>query len=1340
MFFKRLIFVATLLTINCYSHAKTINRADYSEKLNQLIQETDSETYREILAELSQTPTYEFRKALVDKLDNIMLLSRDEVVEDLHEMTKIISETVKLFMRIGSKDNVHMLGQMIEWLDHNVDNKVLTEEIFQTILHIGDIPYLELPSIDESIQDQSRALVAIDHSQNKRVYELALRRAEDLLADMQAKVIEQDEILKVLQALFIEDTISDGQRLSPEILYLMGLPGIGKDTIAEAYVDALWQQSGAHKDHMFRMNIRNKAEIWSYLGSAKGYVGSGDLPAFLRFLVEHSGGKYLTKVVQNAKGDEQTIIEKNPEWNGTYVGTKPHRAVVFVNESHNIPKEVKDNILKQAIERGIFPINNPGSTPNSVDHLEIPVTFVFASNEGISLLEPREKNGARMGEPLSYEELLENYYRVKDDKQKLKQAILNHNGEKNDPVADGAPGTSEEFLSRIPSSRIHLLKPISPDGLRRITRLFEAALTARLREAVGPMGQFDIRLSEELVEFLISYNYIASDGARPLKDRLESFVFEPFYESIINRRIRPSGQNLTIDIGLREYNNNARSLQFNVFEGDREYIQEDSDPSYSFTRLIAQTLKDRPQAALSDEEVQELVALRERITSQVFGVEHIVDRLIEAVITSESESRNMEANRSATVMAFLGKTSTGKTETAKQYVKARYGEDQLPTVIDFNGIRDLQSMKAKILGTVDSRNNPIASDFMKAYDRANGRIAFIFDEAANAPKELLKGLYEILRESTVTGFSDGKPRKMRNVSIILTGNAGEEIYQNISPDLSTRRYAQAMEEVFKLFVRNEALQTRILTQTFPEALLARIGRNIFHFGPLSNKSRRQIAQLKLLQGLKRLLPKPSERGWHVQFASEKDLLDMFHMIEIEGYNQAYQGASIDKFVKEAIIDAVKTKLLTSGFRNDSQVVLSVGELVAPKDGNTPPYRVLTLTSESGREIEVQVELQRQIKDLPQNINQRLLVTFHEVGHEIVSHYFFHEVLEPSLLKILPGVSIIDGELVSYAGIRGGIQNQQIEPTKEMVLRRAAVLTGGYMAEQIVTIGNRHGAGKSNDIKRATAYIQQAILQWGLSERWDRQAIPPNTSISDYIDKHLSEREKERLHEITQDWLSRAEQMARTAIISNLHGAFFNLSQELARVGDLNGDQINEIYARSGFVFNASQAIQENYDPRQVYRDLESMLSSNKDRLLEKYSLDNVLNDPLFYENAFNDLSSWSTGLLGRMLRRSTTWTSLSRHEQMMAQVIISGFFEDQNLTPRMSDEVWQFSEVIDPDAVLREREEAEKEGVIEMENFELQSEQPTAIEYTSEEVDLEETSEPTTHTGSLTCRSILSPR
>ena len=66
------------------------------------------------------------------------------------------------------------------------------------------------------------------------------------------------------------------------------------------------------------------------------------------------------------------------------------------------------------------------------------------------------------------------------------------------------------------------------------------------------------------------------------------------------------------------------------------------------------------------------------------------------------------------------------------------------------------------------------------------------------------------------------------------------------------------------------------------------------------------------------------------------------------------------------------------------------------------------------------------------------------------------------------------------------------------------------------------------MRRSTAIIQDAILRYGLVPEWGTRAIPEGITTTDYIDKTLSDNEKIRLNEITNQWLAEAEQLVAAA--------------------------------------------------------------------------------------------------------------------------------------------------------------------------------------------------------------------
>jgi len=1210
-------------------------------------------------------PTKEAYDVVVRRIERLPdhknLMERNSIVK----IEETVTVLIRLMNLLGTYRDLPLLVDFAKWAHWAVSSQETDDRVLRTLLHLKNTAHNnKLKSFTKT-----ETLTTTDSAERKsKSHKSALIGVDQFYESMSKEVVGQDEILKSMRDLYLKDMLTNGERKAPELFYLIGLPGNGKDTIAEAYVDALHKRAGAHNEHMFRMNIRNKAEAWTYFGSAKGYVGSSEMPALLKFLVEHSGGRYQLGTEIDSQGKERTVVNQNPEWKsekGLLASKGADKAVVFVNEAHNIPKSIKDNVLKQAMERGIFTINNPGQGPNAVTSMEVPVTFIFATNEGISLLESREKNGARIGKPLSYERLMENYDLVSKDKTALRQSILEGNGEKNNPVGEDSPGTSEEWLNRIPNHRLHILKPLSPESLVSIAKIVADKLSLDLSRSKGSLGSYDVQISDELTKFVTTYDYIPSENARPIKGRVESFIFDQIYSALQSQKIRPLGVKQEISIDLHKYENGAVSVVFNV-------KVKGSDEVYRFRRLISQTLKDVPPKALSNQRVEEIVSMRQQILDNVFGVEHIVDELIKSALVSESSSKNSgESKRPATVLAFLGKSSTGKTETAKQYVKARYGESEKPVIIDFNGVRSLEALEAKILGSVDARKNAISSDFMKAYDRAkDGNIAFIFDEAANAPKELLKGLYELLRESVATGFSDGKPRSMKNVTIVLTGNAGEQIYDAIPNDLPTDVHERALNEVFRVFMNNESLQQRVLKENFSEAFLARLGRNIYHFGPLQYSSKRQIAQLKLSQGLDSLKAKTSERGWEIAFASEQDLLNLFGMIEKDGFDHAYQGASIDRFVRDSIIDRIKSSLLIEKIENNTEVILEVIDKPVLKTELDAVYvsRQIKLTIPSGKEILVEIPVGQKHDNIEKTDLDRVLTAYHEAGHEIVSEVYFGDRVRPKFLSIIEGVSLIGDQFVHYAGLRSGEYIEDSRYTKEVVLRNVAILTGGYVAQQLVTLGARDDAGKSNDMHRATKMVQESILRNGLSDEWGKAAVPSGMKIEDYIN-NLSENDQSLLRKITDRWLIEGEKLAREAILINADRLFLRMGQEIAKKGYLNKDDILKLYDDNGVITERSgaefdEAVKSVNDVLEIVDSGIKKSKGNfaKDFTAKDFSLDKA-------SSAYDILARKARGLMG-VFSFKNSWSNLTDLQKVVAGSYISGKVADKSRDARIADEFW----------------------------------------------------------------------
>lgn len=1146
--------------------------SDYADALDSVFSENDR-LVREALNYLAQFPSTEAlditKRRILREVDVILNSQSGRVLD---KSAEILIAALSTLGSIANKDETSFVIAIKDKFDEKniflIYPPKLETSFTDCILQLrhDSKTLVAIPSAGDMLREQRRS----NHFQGKSASELRryfLGPIDAFEKYMRANIVEQDEVVNALVNLNLKERLY--ARLDqPELFYLIGQPGTGKDTIAQTYVDALWGYENAHYEHLFEVTANNKAEIWGLLGSTSGFVDSSKVGSLIRYLVEHSNGKYNIQIVKEGDREKEVVVE-NPAWReGENTLLRQPPPVIFINEAHDIPKSVKEQLLKKALLTGRFPINNPGHLAGAALFVQIPnMHIIFASNEGSELLEPRAKNGERIGRPLTYDELAENWRTIAPDKNRLRDAIRKTNGgDRNVRRDDEAPGNSEAFLNRFRNDRIFLLKPISPDGLKKIIQQRLDREIRKLRdEANFQFGSLDLRISNTTIDFIQQHDYIASENARPMTNNVNSIVVDTLMESLRHGRIYPARSGQVVHLDLHTYPSGVSAL---VFQVDRQ-----GETPYQFTRIIRETLSKRHRQPIPEARIQDLLKMSDKMKQNVFGIDHIVDHLIDRIIAAEAETYglgNDEKNaRRAILMSFLGLTSTGKTETAKQLAQARFGTVEALKVIDFNHVKSVEDIREKIFGTRDAYGEVVTSDFMKHYDAANGRgVVFVFDEIANAPRDLLQALYEIFREKVVHGFVDNKTRTMSNVTIILTGNAGKEIYDNLPADLPLDVREGAMHEVYKDFMQNPQRQYGVLKKHFPEPLIARIGlANIFFFGPHTHKSKRQVTLLKLLAALEEIKPERGKRGWYLQFSDNESFLRLVELIETEGFEIEGQGESIGKYVNEQFKDKIIAKLNRSQIPSGQKIQLDVesDEITSQERGLERRQRQLLLTAANGEKIQLAIHGKPPVIKVDKPKLDFVLTAYHEAGHEIVDRVFFGDRHQSKYLSIRPGVTDTGLGYVHYAGLASSEVKESTRLTKAAVLRHVAKLAAGYVAEELITIGHRSGPGKQNDMQRATSLIYEAIMIMGLSPNWGTQAVPPDMTIGEYIEKHLSEKDRERINEEVRAWLKDGESMARSALLVNFTNALKPLAQKIASQGDLQRAEIDRFYSQHNLI-------------------------------------------------------------------------------------------------------------------------------------------------------------------------------
>lgn len=215
--------------------------------------------------------------------------------------------------------------------------------------------------------------------------------------------------------------------------------------------------------------------------------------------------------------------------------------------------------------------------------------------------------------------------------------------------------------------------------------------------------------------------------------------------------------------------------------------------------------------------------LDKRVFSQDFATTSIARRLQLCVAGLNDPSKPMSS------LLFTGSTGVGKSEITKQLAKILFGDDQ----------RHLIRFDMTEWGRDDSVD--LFREELSRQVWATSHCVLLFDEIEKASPLVVRLLLQVLDDGRLSD-KDGRQVSFLNTYIVLTTNAGSEIYRTIGEynaddhgsEASMREYEKVIEESIKSTDGGK----------FPPELLGRIDA-IVPFQPLSRPTLRKIMMKKL---------------------------------------------------------------------------------------------------------------------------------------------------------------------------------------------------------------------------------------------------------------------------------------------------------------------------------------------------------------------------------------------------------------------------------------------------------------------------------------------------------------
>lgn len=377
----------------------------------------------------------------------------------------------------------------------------------------------------------------------------------------------------------------------------------------------------------------------------------------------------------------------------------------------------------------------------------------------------------------------------------------------------------DEFhqVVQLSKAAVEALKPLLADSGTRGIRVIAATTYREFREHISPNQPLVERLQRITLD--APSKEMVVDILRGMAHRygvdnqfVNSNIFEAIYEyteRYIPASAQPRKSILVLDSMVGWYRYKRRRLNMQLLA---DVIYESTGVNVAF-RVDASKIEDE---------------LNKRVFAQEYATKMIAKRLQVCVADLNDKSKPMSS------MLFCGASGVGKTEITKQLAKVLFDDERRLIRMDMSEYANEESLerfRAELTTMVWERPYSIV----------------LLDEIEKACAPVTKLLLQVLDDARLTDVNN-RVVSFTNTYIILTTNAGSEIYKSISQYAEDDRGSgKAMKHYMKLI--RESIETTTGANRFPPEFLGRLDA-IVPFQPLSEGTLMNIVKRKLFSLMK----------------------------------------------------------------------------------------------------------------------------------------------------------------------------------------------------------------------------------------------------------------------------------------------------------------------------------------------------------------------------------------------------------------------------------------------------------------------------------------------------------
>lgn len=191
------------------------------------------------------------------------------------------------------------------------------------------------------------------------------------------------------------------------------------------------------------------------------------------------------------------------------------------------------------------------------------------------------------------------------------------------------------------------------------------------------------------------------------------------------------------------------------------------------------------------------------------------------------------------------------------------------------------------------------------------------------------------------------------------------------------------------------------------------------------------------------------------------------------------------------------------------------------------------------------------KDRVMNQKERRIVSYHEVGHALISA--LQKDSEP-----VQKITIVPRTMGALGYVMQTPAEEKFLNSKEEILNMVVMALGGRAAEELVF--NSVTTGASNDIEQATAYVRNMITMYGMSDEFGLMAL--ETVENQYLDGrrvlNCADATAAQIDQVVKETLKKCYEQAKQMLSENRE-VMDHLAEFLIKEETITGKEFIEIF-------------------------------------------------------------------------------------------------------------------------------------------------------------------------------------